>query len=164
MTGNINLLHAVPSSPPLNFMGEAVDSWSIYLTWHPPEPSDRNGIITGYFIQVVEVDTNSYFSFNRTNNTEFLLQQLHPYYSYNCSIAAFTAIGRGPLSSSLLVQTDEDGEYNYAYSVYLLSYVKSCGFVRCADQSYVILLYCWVKRSNFYNYRKCVGQSIIPYS
>ena len=103
-------MYAVPSSVPLNFVGEVVDSRSIYLTWHPPEPSGHNGIIIGYFIQIIEVDTNSYFSFNRTNHTEFLLQQLHPYYSYNCSIAALTAVGGGPFSSPVLVQTDEDGE------------------------------------------------------
>lgn len=102
--------HAVPSSPPLNFTGEAMDSSSIYLSWHPPEPAERNGVITGYFIQIFEIDTNSYFSFNRTNHTEFLLQQLHPYYRYECSIGAFTAVGRGPLSSPVLVQTDEDGK------------------------------------------------------
>ena len=104
------ITHTVPSSAPLNIIGEVVDSRSIYLSWYPPESSGRNGIIIGYFIQIFEVDTNSYFSFNRTNHTEFLLQQLHPYYNYNCSIAALTAVGRGPLSSPLLVQTDEDGE------------------------------------------------------
>ena len=88
-----------------------VDSSSILLSWHPPEPSGRNGIITGYFVRMFEVDTNNYFVFNRTNHTEFLIQQLHPYYRYQCSVAAITAIGRGPLSSPVFVQTDEDGKY-----------------------------------------------------
>ena len=36
-------------------------------------------------------------------------QDLHPFYNYSCSVAAYTIVGTGP-SVETTVQTPEDGE------------------------------------------------------
>lgn len=69
----------------------------------------RNGIITGYTIRVLEVVTNAVFSFNLTNHTDFLVDSLHPFYDYQCSVAAVTVVGVGPLSEPVTVRTNESG-------------------------------------------------------
>ena len=96
-------VNAVPSSPPLNVTREVAGSRSILLSWEPPEYSEHNGVINGYSVHVFEVATNNSFAFNRTSHTELLIQQLHPYYEYQCSVAALTSVGKGPLSVPILV-------------------------------------------------------------
>ena len=102
-------VHAVPSSAPLRLVGQAVNSERILLSWDLPEPAGRNGIVTGYTIQVHEVATGSVFSYNLTNHTDFLVESLHPYYDYECSVAAATVVGFGPLSGPVTIRTNESG-------------------------------------------------------
>ena len=104
-----------PSSSPRSLVGQAVNSQRILLSWDLPEPAGRNGIITGYTIRVLEVVTNNIFTYNLTNRTDFLVDNLHPYYDYQCSIAAVTVAGVGPLSEPLTVRTNESGEYDKMY-------------------------------------------------
>ena len=102
-------VHVAPSSAPLRLVGQAVNSERILLSWDLPEPSGRNGIVTGYTIRVREVATGSVFSYNLTNHTDFLVESLHPYYDYECSVAAATVVGIGPLSDPVTVRTNESG-------------------------------------------------------
>ena len=102
-------LHAAPSSSPLRLVGQAVSSERILLSWDLPEPAGRNGIVTGYTIRVLEVATGNVFSYNHTNRTDFLVERLHPYYDYECSVAAATVVGFGPLSEPDTVRTNESG-------------------------------------------------------
>ena len=102
-------VHAVPSSAPLRLVGQAVNSERILLSWDLPEPAGRNGIVTGYTIRVHEVATGSVFLYNLTNHTDFLVESLHPYYDYECSVAAATVVGFGPLSDPVTIRTNESG-------------------------------------------------------
>ena len=99
-----------PSSPPLRVVGEAVNAERIFLSWDLPEPAGRNGIVTGHSIRVLEVPTNQVSSYNLTNHTDFLINNLHPYYDYQCSVAAVTVVGAGPFSEPVTVRTNESGE------------------------------------------------------
>ena len=105
-------LFVVPSSSPLRLVGQAVNSERILLSWDLPEPAGRNGIISGYTIRVLEIATGSIFSYNLTNHTDFLVESLHPYYDYECSVAAATVVGFGPLSEPVTVRTNESGSYS----------------------------------------------------
>ena len=53
-----------------------------------------------------ETDTTTTYIFNVTQLTVI---DLHPYYTYKCSVAAET-VGLGPYSTILTVQLDEDSE------------------------------------------------------
>jgi len=46
---------------------------------------------------------------NRTTNTVFTAENLHPYYNYKISVAAVT-VAMGPFSAALSQQTPQDGK------------------------------------------------------
>ena len=46
-----------------------------------------------------------------TDNTHITLADLHPFYTYSCSVAAET-IDIGPFTAELTTQMPEDGKYN----------------------------------------------------
>ena len=45
-------LITVPSGAPTNITVEALSSTSLLITWEPPAPSQRNGVITRYRLLV----------------------------------------------------------------------------------------------------------------
>jgi hypothetical protein len=83
------------------------DSRSLNLNWATPLPQDVNGIITDYTISVISNIGNSSFQIG-SNTTTHTLTSLRPYVMYTCTIAAHTAIGRGPFSTRISVTTPED--------------------------------------------------------
>ena len=105
---NSTLLYTAPSAAPQNIEGYASGSTSIYLSWSPLPNKHHNGRIRGYYIHVREVDTGT-----ETRHTSTGLQttiyQLHPYYTYECRVAAYT-ISEGTLSQPFTITTDEDSK------------------------------------------------------
>ena len=99
---------AVPSGPPTNVQGIAISSTSIRLTWEPPRPEDQNGVIQAYEITITEVQTGRIMYFQE-GGMDFLLivNSLHPYYTYQCSISAET-IGSGP-AANVSITTHQEG-------------------------------------------------------
>lgn len=87
-----------------------MSSTSINLTWSLPPASDINGVITAYHILITEVITERVFNFTSTT-TSLLAVGLHPYYTYECIVSAFT-IGNGPYSQVINITTPEDGMHN----------------------------------------------------
>ena len=61
-----------------------------------------------YVITYTEVETGRTFV-TMSSNTAATLGDLHPFYEYNITVAAFT-IEIGPPSTSITIQTLEDGE------------------------------------------------------
>ena len=57
-----------------------------------------NGVITGYIVRVTGQDSDEMIEFT-TNETHVLVDNLHPFYSYAFTVAAFTEAGLGPYSS-----------------------------------------------------------------
>ncbi len=97
----------VPSSPPQRVRGEATGPRTIRVSWDLPPEEDRNGLIRGNTINVTEVETGQTLTQN-TGTSELEISTLHPYYHYNCAVAAIT-VGTGPYSAAITVQTEEDG-------------------------------------------------------
>ena len=60
---------------------------------------------------VTEAETGRSFTLNSTTSN-FFVENLHPFYTYNFSIAAVT-VEAGPHSSSITLQTAEASEYSY---------------------------------------------------
>lgn len=71
-------------------------------------PEDQNGIIRLYEVNIVEIDTGDTFTVT-SNVTNLAVTSLHPAYTYECSIAAYT-VAIGPYSEPFNITTDEDGK------------------------------------------------------
>ena len=96
-----------PSSPPENLTGVALSSTLIYLQWALPIAIDINGVITKYVVKIEEVYTGQSYNLF-TENMHVNVGPLHPYYIYECSVAAYT-IATGVFSSFINVTTQEAG-------------------------------------------------------
>ena len=77
------------------------------MTWDPPLPRQQNGMIDEYGINVTEINTGRRFQLS-TNQTQITIGNLHPFYSYLCSVTAIT-VEEGPYTDSANVTTDEAG-------------------------------------------------------
>ena len=106
---NDPLFYSVPSSPPQSLHGNAMSSTGITLFWDPPPVDAQNGIITRYLISITEVKTGRSFSlFSPTTSVN--VTSLHPFYTYNCAVAALTIVGDGPYTTSIAIVTLQDGK------------------------------------------------------
>ncbi len=99
-----------PSGPPKSLSVSVQSAQSIELNWQPPSPSDQNGVITGYIIVVTPLITGISQRLITAVTTTLLVPNLAPYTNYICIVAAMTAIGRGPFTTVITVQTLEAGK------------------------------------------------------
>ena len=100
--------YTAPDDAPQDISAVNVESRVIELAWSPPPAEAHNGEIVNYIITYTEVETgrnNTVTSFN----TDISLGNLHPFYNYIVTIAAFT-VDIGPPSNPFTVQTLEDGQ------------------------------------------------------
>lgn len=96
----------VPTSSPVLLNGVADNSRAIRLSWSPPE--EPNGVVREYKVTVTETNTGNIFNYI-SFSTSIEVTSLHPSYTYQCSVAAFT-IGLGPYSVLFTLTTPEDGK------------------------------------------------------
>lgn len=89
-------------------VGFAQSTTVIFLTWQPPPAVDVNGIIQYYLADIRELETGRFWDFVAVDE-DLQIGSLHPYYTYECTVAAFT-IGTGPYTNSITVLTDEAGK------------------------------------------------------
>lgn len=102
------IFSSAPSGPPVDVVLNATDSHTLSISWHPPIDEQRNGIIRGYTVTLTEVDTGVTTVIS-SNSTQVVLQNLHPFFTYNCTVAASTII-LGPSSNTVTITMPEDGE------------------------------------------------------
>ena len=55
---------AAPSGPPLNVHAIPVSDSAIMITWEPPSLFERNGVITGYQVNVTKVEDGTGRKYN----------------------------------------------------------------------------------------------------
>ena len=94
-----------------------MESRLIELIWSPPPADTHNGEIVHYIIDYTEVQTGM-TSVTMSFNTTVTIGNLHPFYEYNITVSAFT-VDFGPPSTSITIQTLEDGEYQSQYAFYV---------------------------------------------
>ena len=94
-------------------MVTGVGTHSLVLSWDQPPPEHRNGRIRSYQVRLRETETGNVFQLTSTS-TQVNVSNLHPFYNYNCSVAAET-IAVGPFSNSVPVQLDEYGKKSSIY-------------------------------------------------
>ena len=117
---HLSALHAVPTGPPENVQVDAISSTSIKLAWHPPNPPDQNGIIQAYNITLTEAETGRQLNFQEEGTESVLVVNfLHPYYTYQCSISAVT-IGPGP-AAYINVTTHQDGKKINRFTILMIA-------------------------------------------
>ena len=81
------------------------------LLWNPPPIQDQNGRIRQYQITLIETDTGNQEQYTAAGSQRrHEIRSLHPYYTYECAIAAVT-IGQGPFSASVEIQTYTASEF-----------------------------------------------------
>ena len=97
-----------PSHGPTSLMIVALSSSSIHLQWEPPPPQHHNGVIDSYTVHCTESDTEETLE-NITPTTNITISELHPFYTYTCSVAAVT-VDQGPFSDIVSITTLEDGK------------------------------------------------------
>jgi len=78
------------------------------LSWSPPPEEHHNGVVRSYRVNVTEVETGRKLRYS-TESTEIVIRNLHPYYLYECRVAA-VAVVCGPFSTPVQVRTEEDGK------------------------------------------------------
>ena len=100
-------INTAPESAPENFNGVATSPRSLQLFWSPPPISEQNGIVRSYTINTTEVETGRVQGFI-VMNTTIVLTDLHPYYQYICTVAAYT-VALGP-TARITLRTLEAGE------------------------------------------------------
>ena len=85
------------------------------LAWDPPLLEVRNGIIQQYMIRVTELETGRVWNLS-TPAMGINVTSLHPYYTYNSTVAAVTS-DTGPFSPPLVIQLPEAGMIVWLTSV-----------------------------------------------
>ena len=100
----------------MNFVLQSLDASTLSLTWEPPSPEHRNGVILQYSVNVTHVETSSTQQ-SFTSSTSKVLTSLHPDYTYECSVAAETSVGRGPYRTQT-IRMPEAREYHNCLIIY----------------------------------------------
>ena len=104
------LSYTVPTASPENLQLFPQDPRTLLLTWQPPVDEHKNGIITGYVINITEMETKIQLQLV-TEQTSIIVDSLHPFYTYGCIVAAETFIGMGPFTVEVVVEMPEAGKY-----------------------------------------------------
>ena len=75
--------------------------------WDELPSEDENGIIRYYLVNVTETNTGYHYQTTSTTS-DITLSNLHPYYTYSVTVAAYT-IEEGPFSTPVTFTTLQDG-------------------------------------------------------
>lgn len=104
---NILSLSLVPTGPPQNVMARIINATTLSLSWSPPVPERRNGLIQRYVVSITELETGTTQLYNSTQGS-IVIGGRHPFYRYSYIVAAET-IGRGPYSVASMTHMPEAG-------------------------------------------------------
>ena len=105
----------VPTAPPASVNATSINPYVISLLWEQPPPVHQNGIIQYYIVYVSETNTGRFWTFYSVDPS-LLVSALHPYYVYECDVAAIT-VGTGPFAT-VTVQTNEACKLLFCNTVY----------------------------------------------
>ncbi|XP_070693042.1 cell adhesion molecule DSCAM-like [Pempheris klunzingeri] len=109
----VTMKEAAPEGPPLDMQLEALNAHSIKVSWKPPRPEHRNGVLRSYSISYREYDPASrqfrrwqHLSVSATREQESaILGNLKPSTKYGVLIQAKSNAGIGPASTAPLYST-----------------------------------------------------------
>jgi len=102
-------LEDAPTSAPQGLEVTAIDSRTVFLSWAPPPLEQQNGNIREYRVNISERETGKRFHLV-TTAASVTVPTLHPFYTYNCTVVAFT-VEEGPRSVEVTITMPEDGTF-----------------------------------------------------
>ena len=105
-------ISAVPSGYPQNFTGNVASPWNVTLAWDPPLPSEQNGPLTSFTINMTRLESGEMNQLMAV--TTSLSVAIRPYSTYTFFIAATNIVGRGPFSTAITVRIPENGNHVYS--------------------------------------------------
>ncbi|XP_050296010.1 cell adhesion molecule Dscam2 isoform X2 [Anthonomus grandis grandis] len=104
-------LEDAPTLPPENVQCSVLNAQSLHISWEPPLPKGRNGIIQGF--KVTYHSVGEYYD-NDDQQTKMVTQMrttisgLRKFTNYSMTVLAYTSSGDGVRSSPVYCQTEED--------------------------------------------------------
>ena len=103
---------AVPSAPPINVTVSNVAPGVVSLQWLPPPLENQNGEITGYVLQITDLELPMKTEEVELDDvtTSAVKRGLKTAHLYNFNVAAVTEKGRGPFSHTISIHTLHDGK------------------------------------------------------
>lgn len=105
----------VPTGAPTSLVAVQATTNSLTLSWDPPPFDQQNGLIRYYIINITDVTNGSSFEMT-TNTTRTTIFNLRPFFTYNCSVAAFT-VDKGPISTHVVVTLPQAGQFTIEWSI-----------------------------------------------
>ena len=89
----------------------AQSSKSLTITWNAYEDEEWNGNHGGFKIEITEMESGEVMNItiHSSSASSKTVHSLHPYYTYECRIAAFNVQGTGPYAEAIL-QLPQDGK------------------------------------------------------
>lgn len=86
---------------------------ALNLMWASPPADDWNGDRRGFEIVLVELESSQNqmnYTLRNSAATSYMISSLHPFYNYQCHIAAFNSAGTGPFSDTVAVMLSPAGK------------------------------------------------------
>ena len=104
----MHIPYSEPSDVPQNVSVSALSPTSAYMSWLPPLREYWNGVIVRYVAHVSGVNSQEELELNVVEQS-LVISGLHPFYSYQFSVAAET-IAPGPFNNPITLKMPESGE------------------------------------------------------
>jgi len=114
-----------PAGPPLNFV-VFPGARSITFSWAPPNPTERNGVITVYSVSCTPQTGVESISMQYTQAGTFSLEGFTPATMYSCSIFASNRQGDGPVASKI-IHTQNDGKFPFQFLMWVNGFISVHG-------------------------------------
>ena len=107
---SFNCVFSVPTGVPDNFSATADTSTSIEASWKLPPRDSWNGIIVGFrlFYQKSGSGTSTMLTIQNQGTLAKNVTGLEKYTLYEFQVLAYTSVGDGPSSSTIVERTKED--------------------------------------------------------
>ena len=110
-----------PSTSPDNLTVDEIGPNHVELSWVEPNADEHNGIIRFYLLSIIEEETFTNFTLTSIN-TRVLVTNLHPFYTYNVTVAAVTT-SQGPFSEHITFMTLQTGTLIFKIIVWCFIFV-----------------------------------------
>ena len=107
MTKLLLFYSIVPTGSPRYLTVNVTSSSAVTLHWSPPESHLLNGVIQHYIVTLSNSETGQ-STLLTSENTNIYITNLHPFYTYSCSVVAVT-VGFSP-AINISFQMPEDGK------------------------------------------------------
>ncbi|XP_046366897.1 tyrosine-protein phosphatase Lar-like isoform X5 [Haliotis rufescens] len=103
----------IPEAPPKAVSGRILDAHRITVSWDPPSADKQNGDLAGYKIYYVEIadaknDSDAMVAKVNGDTKSYTLKDLKTATKYKIWVVSHTAVGDGPPSQPIIVETEED--------------------------------------------------------